>query len=130
NRALAAAEGRLALLVGVSDLTDLCVVGGNGLRYAALPLPVGETQVKVYLISPAGEWRELAQFPLRVVVPAEPVQVSLEPKPSETLPGNTGAPAQPGAQPAAQPATPAPAARKYGFDKFASTPSLNLGLKS
>ena len=132
NRALTAAEGRLALLVGVSDLTDLCAVLDQGLRYAALPLPVGETQLTVYLVAPGGEWRELVQFPLRVVASAEPVAVAHEARPSATATGNGDAP-PPEAQAAASPAPPTPLAqpaRKYGFDKLDWLPALNLGLKS
>jgi hypothetical protein len=127
NRVLAKSEGTPAVILKSSagvqhDLSGLFSVTERSLKYdaVALPLPVGEATIIVYLISPTGDWRELAQFPLRVAV-AEPAQASLGPPPNGTMPSNTVAPTQPGTQ---------PAAKKYGFDKFDSVPSLNLGLKS
>ncbi len=122
NRALEPAEGRLALMIGAFDLTGLCAAIDQGLRYsAALPLPVGETEVAVYLVAPSGEWREIARFPLRVVAkdaaPTEqPPAVNSEVAPSQTPDAN-----QP--QPDQKP-------RKFGFDKFDWIPQINIGFKS
>ncbi|HEY8462018.1 MAG TPA: hypothetical protein VIM99_16640 [Blastocatellia bacterium] len=100
SRSLPAVEGRLAVLIGQTDISSLLTPAGDSLSYAPriLPLPAGESSVKVFLVTPSNEWRELAQFKLRVKAPAQP--------------------------PAADPAQTA-SAKKYGF-----TPSLTLGMKS
>ena len=69
DRQPAAGEGRLAVLVGTADLTDLFRTSERGLIYRPdlLPLPAGEREVEVYLVSPQGEWREVARLPLRVL---------------------------------------------------------------
>src|SRR5262245_38310271 len=51
NRAVPASEGRVAVIIGATDLTNLFTLVGNGLKYGPqiLPLPAGETEVVVYL---------------------------------------------------------------------------------
>jgi len=67
SRALQPSEGRLAVFVGQSDMTALFAATDSTLTYnARLPLPAGENILVVYLISPGNEWKELAQFTLRV----------------------------------------------------------------
>ena len=68
SRPLAAAEGRLAILVGVTDWTDLFTVRGTIATFAPGPVafPAGATEVTAYLVGPRGEWRELGRFPLTV----------------------------------------------------------------
>jgi hypothetical protein len=68
SRPLDPAEGALAVFVGDTDVTRLFTASGLTLAYAPklVPLPAGETRLSVYLVSPANEWREIAQFPLRV----------------------------------------------------------------
>jgi hypothetical protein len=64
-------DGRLAVLLGDVDITELFARGDRGLVYrpALLALPEGEREIAVYLVTAAGEWRELARLPLRVLHP-------------------------------------------------------------
>jgi hypothetical protein len=65
-----AGEGRLAVLLGPTDVTDLFQQrGADTLAYRPelLPLPPGEHEVVVFLVPPQGAWRELGRFPLRVL---------------------------------------------------------------
>lgn len=114
SRPLTASEGRVAVLIGATDLSALFTAQGLSLSYglAALPLPAGETEVTVYTVASNDEWREVARFPLRVVArsatqPDAPTGVAEPPQ-----------------------AAPEPARKILGFDKFDIAPSLNLGLKS
>jgi hypothetical protein len=68
NRRLQESEGRLAILIGVTDVSSLFIPVGLRLRYNAKlwPLPVGESQVTVYLVSKNDDWTEVARFTLRV----------------------------------------------------------------
>jgi hypothetical protein len=68
NRRLQESEGRLAILIGVTDVSSLFIPVGLRLRYNAKlwPLPVGESQVTVYLVSKNDDWTEAARFTLRV----------------------------------------------------------------
>ncbi len=148
NRQLAQGEGRLAVVIGATDMTDLFTVSAQNLKYGAgksFPLPLGETALAVYLVAPDGDWKELARFPLRV---GETAGAETKPENAETKPENaeakteeaeaktesqstTGADAngQPAPDPAAQPAEP-PARRRFGFDKLEIAPQLNIGFKS
>jgi hypothetical protein len=114
SRPLLAAEGRVAVLIGATDLSGLFAAQGLSLKYgsAALPLPAGETEVTAYIVAADDEWKEVARFPLRVAAR------------SKTQPdATTGVAETP--QSATEPA------RKFlGFDKLDIAPSLNLGLKS
>ncbi len=125
NRPLTASEGRLALLVGATDLTALCTVTAEGLQYGppALPLPIGESEVKVFLVSPAEVWTEVARFKLVVAANATP-ETPVAPVVTE---GQTPVAANGNGQAAAQPT---PLVRRFGFDKFETTPGLNIGMKS
>ena len=71
SRPLAAAEGRLAILVGSTDWTDLFTVRGTVATFTPgpIPFPAGATEVTAYLVAPRGEWRELGRFPLTVQPP-------------------------------------------------------------
>lgn len=113
SRPLPATEGRLAVLIGQTDISNLLTPNGASLSYLPriLPLPAGESQVKVFLVSPSNEWRELTQSTLRVKAPA----------PTDAALGQPGDQAQPSAADSSQTA----AAKKYAF-----TPSLTLGMKS
>lgn len=68
NRTISQPEGRLAILIGSTDVSSLFTRDGLRLSYNAKvwPLPVGETTVTVYLVSKNDEWKELALFTLRV----------------------------------------------------------------
>ncbi len=111
SRPLPAAEGRVAVLIGQTDFTNLFMPAGNSLSYLPriVPLPAGESPVRIFLVSPSNEWRELTQLTLRVKAPA----LADAPQAAGQIP-----------PPAADPARPA-AATKYSF-----TPSLTLGMKS
>jgi hypothetical protein len=109
NRPLVVSEGKLAVLLGQTDLTALFIATENVLRYGppALPLPPGETELTVYLVSPRDEWKLLARFPLRVAAKAS--------APAAQTPPPTASAAKP---------------KRFGFDKFIIAPTLTLGLKS
>jgi hypothetical protein len=112
SRPLQAPEGRLAVLIGETDFTNLFIPSGNSLNYLPriLPLPAGESSVRVFLVSTSDEWRELTQLTLRVKA-----------APAGATSGKPDGQAQPSAADPAQTG----AAKKYGF-----TPSLTLGMKS
>jgi hypothetical protein len=103
SRRLSSAEGRLAVLIGQMDISNLLTPDGDSdsLSYLPriLPLPAGESPVKVFLVTPSDEWREITQLTLRVKTPA---QTASQADAAKTA-----------------------AAKKYGF-----TPSLTLGMKS
>src|SRR5215475_13535948 len=103
SRPLPATEGRLAVLIGQTDISNLLTPTGDSdsLSYLPriLPLPAGESPVKVFLVTPSDEWRELTQLTLRVKAPEQ-----------------TGGQAE---------TAKTAAAKKYSF-----TPSLTLGMKS
>ncbi len=113
SRPLQASEGRLAVLIGQTDFTNLFTPSGNGMSYLPriLPLPAGESSVRVFLVTPSDEWSELTQLTLRVKTPA----------PADAAPGQPGGQAQSSAAAPAQTTS----AKKYIF-----TPSLTLGMKS
>jgi hypothetical protein len=106
SRPLQFTEGRLAILIGEMDISNLLTPTGDGLSYfpRILPLPAGESRVRVFLVSLSDEWRELEQLTLRVkgAAPADG-----QAKPSSTDNAQTAS------------------AKKYSF-----TPSLTLGMKS
>src|SRR5262249_52839700 len=92
--------------------------GAQTLRYEpqGIRLPVGETTLTVYLIANNNVWKEIANFPLRVAVsgvaqatPAAEGSSQASTKNSETA---------------------AAARRGFGFDKFDSAPTFNIGFKS
>jgi hypothetical protein len=105
SRPLQATEGRLAILIGDMDISNLLTPTGDGLSYSPriLPLPAGESPVRVFLVTLSDEWREVRQLTLRVKAPA-PVDS-----------------AKPPSSDAAKPAS----VNKYSF-----TPTLTLGMKS
>lgn len=68
SRPLRGDEGRLAVVVGALDLSDLLRAEPGGLSYGPgpVPLPSGEHDVVVYRVAGASEWTELARFKLKV----------------------------------------------------------------
>ena len=68
SRPLDLRNERLAVVVGRTDLSALFTVTPTVARYAAntLPLPSGEAEMVVYVVSRAQEWNEVARIPLRV----------------------------------------------------------------
>jgi hypothetical protein len=61
-------EGRLAVLLGETDVTQLFEPSPGRLTWPArsVPLPSGEKELVVYLVAPAGAWTELARIPVKV----------------------------------------------------------------
>ncbi|HWP42961.1 MAG TPA: hypothetical protein VNO14_06990, partial [Blastocatellia bacterium] len=116
SRAIEPQEGRIAIFIGRQDLTALFSAAGDRLRYdpKLLPLPVGESEVIVYIVSAGNEWREIARFTLRVQAPqqAEAADESTE---------NTVAASDDQAQ---------PAQKRLGFEKLDAIPSITLNIKS
>jgi hypothetical protein len=78
----AAGEGRLAVLLGPTDVTDLFAQRGSTLVYRPelLPLPPGQHEIVVYLVTPQGAWREIGRFPLRVLRPGGVETATLTPR--------------------------------------------------
>lgn len=68
SRSLQPSDGKLAIFVGNTDITDLFVSVGKTLRYtpSIMLLPSGETEVTVSLVSADNVWQEIARFTLRV----------------------------------------------------------------
>lgn len=66
----AAAAGSVAILIGSTDVTTLFEQHAEQWVYRAdvLALPSGESEVTVYLVTPAG-WNELARLPIKVLTP-------------------------------------------------------------
>lgn len=145
SRALKKEEGKLAILIGSTDVSNLFKATENTLIYdpTALPLPLGESAVTVYLVSSTGEWKEIARLPLKVSneKPQQPgtdnkpdeekpteekptEQTQTETKPAEQT-NNGQATQDQAADPAAQPQK-----RRFGFDKLEITPAITLGLKA
>jgi len=142
NRPVSPAEGRIAVVVGSTDLTDLFVVEGASLKYSPrpFPLPAGENDLTVYLVAPGGEWKPVASFKLKVGVKAETVAETVQTASGEqaTQTASNEQATQPVqtqtaevAQAAAQTqAVAEPVKRRFGFDKFDLAPALNIGFKS
>lgn len=89
SRPAASAEGRLAVVLGKTDLTDLFEPTEKGLRYrgALQPFPSGERELVVFLVTPEGEWREIAKLPLKVLKPGGLERVNVAPRLDLTLKG-------------------------------------------
>src|SRR5262249_22543997 len=89
SRLLPATEGRLAILIGQTDISSLLTPTGNNLSYLPriLSLPAGESPVRVFLVTPSDEWRELSRLILRVKTPVG----------ADAAPGQSGSQAQPSA---------------------------------
>ncbi len=100
-------EGKLAVFIDETDLTALFTATETDLSYSpkGFPLPAGGTRMIVYLVTPENDWKEIAQFPLRVLN-------------AET------------AQPATGPAQDAGGSKNGGSNKALLTPALTIGLKS
>lgn len=91
SRPVEKAEGRIAVLIGSSDLTSLFSQSGNKLTYNAkiLSLPLGESALTVYLISSSEEWKEIARFPIKVSNDSPNNQVSNEAPTTKKPPAST-----------------------------------------
>ncbi|MCH9647905.1 MAG: hypothetical protein K0U98_06675 [Deltaproteobacteria bacterium] len=67
-RIAGASEGRLAVFLDSTDVTDLLRRRGDVWLYRSelLPLPVGETEWVIWQVGPGG-WQEVARIPLKVL---------------------------------------------------------------
>lgn len=116
SRPLHQGEGSLAVLIGETDVTALCLKRDNSLAYTPqLQLPLGETSVIVYLVSEQNRWTEIARLPLLVeeAKQAEPATKGKE-NTAAVVP-NT-------------PAQPAPAKQKKP-NPFQFIPSVSVNVK-
>lgn len=70
SRVPEASEGRIAVFVGMSDLTALFETSGSKLIYRSngVDLPSGESELKVFLVA-GNAWRELTKVTIRVLTP-------------------------------------------------------------
>src|SRR5262245_55067111 len=68
NRVLAEGEGRIAIVIGRTDVTSLFVSNQGRFTYVSslVPLPLGKSDVVVYQIAVSGQWHELARLALNV----------------------------------------------------------------
>lgn len=91
SRTLEPGDGRLALLLGDTDITAFCESNINGLTFnpGTIRLPIGETTAIVYLVSATNDWAEIARLPLRVEQPK-----ATTPSSGNGTPGNTETPAK------------------------------------
>lgn len=89
SRPLEAGEGRLAVLVGTEDRTELFSRTPRGLKYPAnsLPLPTGEKEVVVYAVDAKGTWSELGKLALKVRTRAGFDRVEIAPRVDVNLKG-------------------------------------------
>jgi hypothetical protein len=69
SRSLKGNEGHIAIIIGRADVTSLFIIDGLRLVYSPtlVPLPLGESQLVVYLVGGDNGWRELGRFQLAVV---------------------------------------------------------------
>lgn len=94
SRALQPNEGQLAVLIGETDVTALCVKNDNRLTYKPqIPLPLGETSVIIYQVTEENRWTEVARLPLVVEEP-KPTQPETKKEDTAALPNSPTAPAQ------------------------------------
>src|SRR5262249_19819585 len=122
SRALQPADGSLAVLIGDTDVTAMLMVEAANVTYTPrLPLPAGENDVTVWLVSAGNQWKEIARFSLRVDAGA-------------TANGSAGARTADGAAVPGSSNGDAPNAatpkRHWGFDKIEPIKNLSLNLKS
>lgn len=94
-------DGRLAVIVGRTDLSALLEVSGTR---ASLPLrgerlPAGDLEVVAYIGTQAGEWRELGRFALRRLTRAGFESAAVQPRLELQSDGQLGAQHPTGAPP-------------------------------
>lgn len=110
SRPLQTSEGKLAIIIGQTDVTALFSQTEKGLSYTptVLPLPAGENSLVVYLVSINNEWKVLVKFPLHVEKMATTQTQIPDTKPQQ------------------------PESKKsiMGFEKFEFKPSLTLNIST
>ena len=117
SRFPSASEGRVAVLVGMTDLTPLFERMGSTLRYHArsLPLPSGESEVAIFLVA-GGKWTEVTRLPVKVLTPAGFTTAILKPSVSLNNKGQL-AEGHSGSQPGPDPST----YQDFGFSSGVQT---------
>jgi hypothetical protein len=82
SRALDRTRERVAIVIGSVDWTDLFGAEGTVLRYGGtpVPLPTGESPLTVYLVSRNSDWKQVAQWTIRVLTPAGFEKAEVAPK--------------------------------------------------
>ncbi len=132
SRALKKEEGKLAILIGSNDLSNLFKASETALIYdsTVLPLLLGESAVTIYLVSSTGEWKEIARLPLKVSneKTEQPEEKPTGQTQTETKPAEQANNGQTAEDQTADPQQ--PQKRRLGFDKLEITPALTLSLKS
>ncbi|MDQ3820658.1 MAG: hypothetical protein M3362_23655, partial [Acidobacteriota bacterium] len=117
SRSLKPKEGRLAVLVGETDVTALCVKTENRVTYKPqIPLPLGETSVIIYLVSEENRWTEVARLPLVV---EEPKPIQPQTKEKESAAASSLSPPAPPAQ-----------AKQKKPNPFQFIPSVSVNVKA
>ncbi|MFI5120706.1 MAG: hypothetical protein ACHQM4_09845 [Thermoanaerobaculia bacterium] len=88
SREVVASEGRIAILIGGLDVSDLLEPSPGVRRYRPrlAPLPSGEQEIVVALVSGSG-WKEIARLKLRVLTPGGFEKAEVAPKIDLTLKG-------------------------------------------
>jgi hypothetical protein len=82
SRPLRPDEGTIAVLVADVDVTAMLSISGERASYRprAVPLPTGQSETVVFIVTPAGTWQELARAPLRVLAPGGFERADLVPR--------------------------------------------------
>ncbi len=132
SRALRPADGSLAVLIGDTDVTAMLMAEAANVSYTPrLPLPVGESDVTVWLVLAGNQWKEIARFPLRVAAVATvngPIGATTTD--GAAVPGSPNSDASNDAQAtSANNTTPMPE-RRWGFDRIEPIKNLSLNLRS
>jgi hypothetical protein len=147
SRALLPNEGRMAVFLGSTDITGLIETSATRLGYRPwpLPLPLGDNRVTVFLVSPKGEWKQIAQFAVRVTGGAKALQsqsrtealdqTSAGPSPTQTRQERRGLPLIPSltittrSQPAMWHTPALPRTERTTFSAFALQSSLQTNVQ-
>ncbi|HXG66218.1 MAG TPA: hypothetical protein VNO70_14040 [Blastocatellia bacterium] len=157
---LSPSESRIGMVIGQTDVSGLLTLVETSLSYnpAIVPLPLGESEVMVYVISSDGQWREVGRFLLRVGnekeagqkqdAPApeksvaepekeaeEAAKNQAEEKPAEDVETAPQEQAEDSSQGEAsaegeQAQAEQPVKKRFGFAKLDFVPSITIGVKS
>jgi hypothetical protein len=82
SRAVTESDGRLVVMVGTTDLSTLFTTFGDRMQFQrrGIRLPEGKSELAVFLVTPAGEWRELSRAPIQVLTRAGFQETAFTPK--------------------------------------------------
>lgn len=149
-------EEHVSIIIGHADVTSLFIIDSTRLVYSPslVPLPLGESQVVVYVVDANNTWRAIGRFELHIVneppaptvstpndagvgnatdrsknaiapVAAVSATASNTTK-TENLPPGSSTPVS------ISPDNPKPQhkSRRFGFDKWESVPSVTFAIKS